>query len=81
MALEVALTIQGELEMRSEEADRLRAKQVERARYEADLARRRYTKVDPENRLVADKLEATWNRKLRELERSRCPLTAAAALA
>lgn len=70
MALEVALTIQGELEMRSEEADRLRAKQVERVRYEADLARRRYMKVDPGNRLVADELEAEWNRKLRELEQA-----------
>jgi DNA invertase Pin-like site-specific DNA recombinase len=70
MALEVALTIQGELEMRSEETNRLRAKQVERVRYEADLARRRYMKVDPANRLVADELEAEWNRKLRELEQA-----------
>jgi DNA invertase Pin-like site-specific DNA recombinase len=70
MALEVALTIQTELQMRSEEADRLRANQVERVRYDADLARRRYMKVDPENRLVADELEAEWNRKLRELEQA-----------
>jgi hypothetical protein len=40
---------------------------VERARYEADLARRRFMKVDPDNRLVADELEAEWNRKLRSL--------------
>lgn len=34
-------------------------------RYEAELARRRYMKVDPDNRLVADTLEAEWNDKLR----------------
>jgi hypothetical protein len=40
---------------------------VERARYEADLAQRRFLKVDPDNRLVADSLEADWNGKLRAL--------------
>jgi len=40
---------------------------VERARYEADLAQRRFLKVDPDNRLVADALEADWNEKLRSL--------------
>jgi hypothetical protein len=34
-------------------------------RYEAELARRRYMNVDPDNRLVADMLEAEWNDKLR----------------
>src|SRR5262252_8759638 len=42
-------------------------KQVERAQYEVDLARRRYMRVDPDNRLVADSLEAEWNGKLRTL--------------
>ena len=41
--------------------------QIERAQYEADLARRRYKAVDPDNRLVADALEADWNDKLRAL--------------
>lgn len=67
VALEVALRVQEELESRIDEADRLRHKQVERARYEADLARRRYVQVDPDNRLVADALEAEWNEKLRAL--------------
>ena len=40
---------------------------MERARYEAELAQRRYMRVDPENRLVADSLEADWNEKLRAL--------------
>src|SRR6476646_12097444 len=49
------------------ETDALRRKHVERAQYEAELARRRYMKVDPENRLVVDSLEAEWNNKLRTL--------------
>lgn len=65
VALEVALSVHQELQSRLEEADRLRLQQVERAQYEADLARRRYMRVDPENRLVADSLEAEWNSKLR----------------
>lgn len=67
LALEVALAISEELNRRAEEADRLRLGQVERARYEAELARRRYMQVDPDNRLVADVLEADWNQKLRAL--------------
>lgn len=67
MALEVALAVQEEIQSRLEEADRLRRTQVERARYEANLAQRRYRQVDPDNRLVADALEADWNQKLRAL--------------
>jgi len=39
--------VQQELANRHEEADRLRHQHVERARYEADLAQRRFLKVDP----------------------------------
>jgi DNA invertase Pin-like site-specific DNA recombinase len=67
LALEVTLTVQQEIQTKLEEVDRLRKKQVERARYEADLAQRRYLHVDPANRLVADSLEADWNNKLRAL--------------
>jgi hypothetical protein len=45
----------------------MRAAHVERARYHADLARRRYLAVDPGNRLVAESLEADWNTALRAL--------------
>jgi DNA invertase Pin-like site-specific DNA recombinase len=68
LALEVALTVQTELEARAGEADALRASHVERARHDAELARRRYLAVDPDNRLVADTLEADWNDKLRVLQ-------------
>jgi DNA invertase Pin-like site-specific DNA recombinase len=78
VSLEVALEVQAELDTRIQEADTLRRQRVERARQEADLARRRFMEVDPANRLVADVLEAEWNEKLRglheaqeELERRR----------
>jgi DNA invertase Pin-like site-specific DNA recombinase len=67
LAVEAALTVTAELEHRADQADALRAAHVERARYHADLARRRYLAVDPANRLVADTLEAGWNTALREL--------------
>ena len=65
LAVEAALTVTAELEHRAHQADQLRAAAVERARYHADLARRRYLAVDPGNRLVADTLEADKNNALR----------------
>ena len=67
LAAEAALTVSAELEHRAAEADTLRAAHVERARYHADLAKRRYLTVDPANRLVAETLEADWNTALRAL--------------
>lgn len=67
VALDVALSVQSELEARAGEADALRASHVERARHRAEAARRRYLAVDPDNRLVADSLEADWNDALRQL--------------
>jgi len=68
MTLEVALRVQQELETRTADTDRLLQRAVTQARYEADLARRRFLQVDPDNRLVADALEAEWNEKLRALD-------------
>ena len=70
LAIEAALTVTAELEHRAAEADTLRAAHVERARYHADLARRRYLAVDPANRLVTDTLEADWNTALRALRQA-----------
>src|SRR5262249_31186333 len=46
-------------------AERLRAFELaaERARYEADRARRQHDACEPENRLVARSLEAAWEEK------------------
>ncbi len=67
-AIEVALGVQQEIAHRIEEADNRRKVQLERARHEAELARRRYVKVDPETRLVATSLEADWNERLGQLD-------------
>jgi DNA invertase Pin-like site-specific DNA recombinase len=70
LTIEAALTVTAELQHRSDEADALRTAHVERARYLADLARRRYLAVDPANRLVAGTLEADWNTALRALDQA-----------
>jgi DNA invertase Pin-like site-specific DNA recombinase len=41
--------------------------QVEQARYQAELAERRYRTVEPENRLVVRTLETEWEQRLAEL--------------
>jgi DNA invertase Pin-like site-specific DNA recombinase len=69
-AVELALEIRKEIEARHDEADQLRLRAVERARFEADLAQRRFMLVDPNNRLVADTLEREWNDKLRALAKA-----------
>jgi len=68
LTLEVALTVQDEIQSHLTEASRLRRMQVERAQYEAELARQRFMNVNPNHRLVADGLEADWNAKLRALQ-------------
>ncbi len=65
MTLDVTLAVQRELEARASETDRLRQQHIEGTRHDCELARRRYMQVDPDNRLVADTLEAEWNEKLR----------------
>lgn len=52
---------------------------LEKARYEADLARRQYDAVDPANRLVAGELEMRWNTALANLGEAESRLSAAAA--
>jgi excisionase family DNA binding protein len=48
---------------------------VERARYEAETAERRYRAVEPENRLVARGLESEWEQRLRDVDQARAELT------
>ena len=70
-AVDLALEIRREIEARHEEADQLRCRAIQRAQIAADLAQRRFMLVDPNNRLVADTLEAEWNDKLRALAQAR----------
>ncbi len=67
-SIEISIAVQKELEKRWEESDKLWQQQLERTKYEAELARRRYMKVDPDNRMVANSLESEWNIKLKELD-------------
>jgi hypothetical protein len=48
--------------------------EVERARYEAERAERRYQNVEPENRLVARGLETDWESRLRDLAQAETEL-------
>jgi hypothetical protein len=66
--LEVALATLDDLEAQARQVDRQWQLRLERARYDADLARRRCLAVEPENRLVARSLERDWNAKLAERE-------------
>jgi DNA invertase Pin-like site-specific DNA recombinase len=81
LALEVALNVQTELQTRAGQADTLRRRHLERAQHRAGLARRRYLAVDPDNRLVADSLEADWNDALRAVQSARDEYEKAAAAA
>jgi hypothetical protein len=70
LAMEAALAVQQEIVKRAREAEKLLHRQVERAQYEADLARRRLMAVDPALRHVAQTLEADWNDKLEHLQQA-----------
>jgi len=48
--------------------------QVERAKYQADRAERRYRQVEPEHRLVARGLERDWEQALTELAKAEAEL-------
>lgn len=48
---------------------------LERARYEANRARRQFDGVEPENRLVASELEARWNSALNQVAQLETKLT------
>jgi len=67
LAIDVALSVSDQIAAQAAEADRIRAAHVQRARHDAEQARRRYLAVDPTNRLVAESLEADWNTTLRQL--------------
>lgn len=63
-AYERALDIQKEADEKVELAHR---QQLERLRYQAELAWRQFNRVDPDNRLVAAELERRWEAALRAL--------------
>jgi hypothetical protein len=62
--LEAAITAQSLGEAEDQSALKQFRLQVERARYEAERAERRFRSVEPENRLVARTLETEWESQL-----------------
>jgi DNA invertase Pin-like site-specific DNA recombinase len=66
-ALQACLAAAEELETGHDTALAQHRREVERARYTATKAERRYQAVDPDNRLVARGLEAAWETALRDL--------------
>jgi hypothetical protein len=71
MTIELALKALTSLEDRDRAIGAQWRLRIERARYEADLAERRYEAVDPANRLIAATLERRWNdamQRVMELE-------------
>ena len=66
--LALAIAALGELENEAPALEHQWSLKRERARYEAERARRQYDAVEPENRLVARSLERVWEDKLRQVE-------------
>jgi DNA invertase Pin-like site-specific DNA recombinase/uncharacterized protein YndB with AHSA1/START domain len=64
--LEAAILAQSYGEQQDQAAFQQFRLHVERARYEAERAERRYRAVEPENRLVARTLETEWEHKLND---------------
>jgi DNA invertase Pin-like site-specific DNA recombinase len=64
----IAIAALGQLQEEARQLEKQWALRRERARYEAERARRQYDAVEPENRLVARSLERIWEEKLRAAE-------------
>jgi DNA invertase Pin-like site-specific DNA recombinase len=67
VTIELALEALTNLEERDREIGAQWRMRIERARYDADLAERRYEAVDPANRLIAATLETRWNDAMQRL--------------
>jgi DNA invertase Pin-like site-specific DNA recombinase len=65
--LEAALGAAAEIEQERQRLGEQWQQRLERARYQVELARRRYEQVDPDNRLVASALERDWEAQLQML--------------
>jgi len=67
VTIDLALAALADLETRDREVGGQWRMRIERARYEAELAERRYESVDPGNRLIAATLEQRWNDAMQRL--------------
>jgi hypothetical protein len=64
----LAMAALEQIDVEASRLERQWALRRERARYDAERARRQYDAVEPENRLVARTLELVWEQKLRAAE-------------
>ena len=67
VGLDAALQAESDIEAERDATVEQWKLEVERTRYEAERAERRYRAVEPENRLVARGLETEWEKRLRDL--------------
>jgi DNA invertase Pin-like site-specific DNA recombinase len=67
MAIEAAKLAEQRMMERQAEHRRILELELQRARYEASLAERRYAACDPDNRLIAATLEMNWETALRRV--------------
>ena len=77
--LEAARQAEQQMVVERKTALRSHRLELERCRYDASLAERRYRQVDPDNRLIAATLEQDWEQALRALERAQQQLEVAEA--
>jgi excisionase family DNA binding protein len=71
MAIEAAFEAERMHQKQQDDQQRIRDLEIQQARYEANLAERRYAACDPDNRLIAAQLEKNWEaalRRVRDLE-------------
>ena len=74
MAIEAAFRAERMYRKQEEDQQRILDLELQQARYEANLAERRYAACDPDNRLIAAQLEKNWEialRRVRDLEERR----------
>jgi hypothetical protein len=73
--LDVYATAVAAQQAQHERLDHVQQQQLVRLRYEAELAQRQFTRVDPDNRLVAAELESRWEATLSALKQAESTYT------
>jgi len=68
LALKAAMEAERKLDEQRRDLRRAQELELAQARYEAQLAERRYAACDPDNRLVASQLEASWETTMRRVK-------------
>lgn len=78
LGVQAAIDARSRMQLQDDQERRTIELAIEKARYEADRARRQYDAVEPENRLVAVQLEQRWNQALQQVDELESRLAAVA---